>query len=192
MTLMWTQGQCSRWQINEASDCGLFGSGSFAVWNLLARLGAPEFGLISQAVLAAGFKSFGATMESMKQTGHPDMEFDYRNKHWRLEVEFVSPNRADFEVKDEDIEATKPVSELDIGYFAILDCNYPVNWKMVDTKKLMLEGLGFHSLRKLESLCDNELSATCTNWSAKFFIEHELEIVAKRFPGICREYVFPE
>lgn len=168
----------------------MLGFDSFVVWNLLERLGAPEFGLISQAVIAACFKFFGATIESMKQTGHPDMEFDYKNKHWRLEVEFVSPDKADFEVKNEDIEATKPISELDVGYFAILDCNYPVNWKLIDTGRLMLEGLGFHSLNKLGSLCDSKLSAMCTDWSAKFFTEHESEIVAKRFPGICKEYVF--
>ena len=170
----------------------MWGLNSFAVWNLLERLGAPEFGLISQAVIAACFKSFGATIESMKQTGHPDMEFDFANKHWRLEVEFVSPSKFDFEVKNEDIEATKPTSELDVGYFGILDCNYPVNWKLIDTRKLMLEGLGFHSLNKLGSLCDVELSTACTNWSARFFIEHESEIAAKRFPGMCKEYVFSE
>jgi len=170
----------------------MLGLNSFAIWNLLERLGAPEFGLISQAVIAACFKSLGATIESMKQTGHPDMEFDYKNKHWRLEVEFVPPSRVDFEVKDEDIEATKPMSEWDVGYFAILDCNYPVNWKLIDTKKLILEGLGFHGLNKLGSLCDSELSAKCTNWSAKFFTEHESEIVAKRYPGICKDYVLSE
>ena|SRR2546426_2534326 len=163
---------------------------SFAVWDLLEKLGSPEFGLITQAVLAACFRSLGASMEEMKQAGHPDMEFDFQNRHWRVEVEFAHPSKGDYEVKEEDVQATRPLSEIDVGYLAILDCSYPVNWRLIDTRKMLLEGLGVYSLSKLRSLSEVELSKTCTEWSIKFFAEHEEEIVVKRYPGICEQYVF--
>lgn len=163
---------------------------SFRVWNLYEKLGAPEFGLICQATLTICFKSFGADIESLKQTGHPDIEFGFNDKHWRVEVEFVSPQKDTFEVKDEDIQATRPLSELDVGYFAIFDCNYPVSWKLIDVSKIMLIGKGFHPLNKLDSLSNVDLSALCTAWTSKFLEEHESEIVCKRFPGICKDYIF--
>lgn len=163
---------------------------TFTVWDLIEKLGAPEFGLISQAILAACFKSLGAANISANQTGHPDIEFDYQSKHWRVEAEFAHKNKFDFEIKYEDIEATKPLSIIDTGSLAILDCNYPVNWILIDTKKLLLEGLGFHSMNKLKALSNVELSKLCTKWSITFFAEHQEEIISKRYPGICRDYIF--
>jgi len=168
----------------------MFSLYSFKVWELYEKLGPSEFGLICQATLAICFKSFGAEIEALKQTGHPDIEFGFRDKHWRVEVEFVSPQKDMFEIKDDDIKAIKPLSELDRGYFAIFDCNYPVNWKLLDFARIMFVGKGVFSLSKLDSLSDSDLSAMCTDWTAKFFAEHESEIVSKRFPGICKDYIF--
>ena len=155
----------------------------------MEKLGAPEFGLISQVLLAICFKSLGARIEALKQTGHPDIELNYRDRHWRVEVEFAHPNKLDFEVKKEDIDSTIPLSQLDFGYFGILDCNYPLNWKLIDTNTVRVEGVGFHSLSKLESLMDRSLSEQCTRWTEGFLPSHESEISAKRYPGMRDTYL---
>ena len=141
---------------------------SFKVWDLLKTLGPSEFGLISQALLAICFKSAGATIVSLKQTGHPDIEMEYEDKYWRLEVGLTfRPDKSYFEVKNEDLESTKPLTQLDIGYFGVLDCNYPVGWKLIDMSKLLVEGKGNYSMNKLSSICNSSLSTLCTGWTAK-------------------------
>lgn len=175
---------------NNSTDEITSSLGSFAAWELLKTLGAPEFGLIAQAVLAAFFKSLGAKVESVKQQNHPDIELEYKNLYWRIEVEFVSAHKSSFEVKKEDVEATKPYSDSDIGYVGFLDCNFPVHWVLISTKSLIQEGLGVYKLSKLLSISDKEISRKSTDWSLKFFVDHKGEIISKRFPGICSDYVF--
>jgi hypothetical protein len=128
----------------------------------------------------------------VNQLGHPDIEFDYQNKHWRIEVEFAHPEKQAFEIKKEDVEATRPLSDLDAGYLAIFDCNYPVHWILVDTRNVVFEGLGFHPLGKLDSIGDRSLSSACTEWSARFLIENRSKIISKRYPGLVSEYLFPD
>lgn len=163
---------------------------SIKVWRLLTRLGAPEFGLITQAVLAISFKSLGASIEYVRQTDHPDIELDFNNRHYRIEVEFSHPGKSSFLVKDEDFQATKPLSQVDEGYIGVFDCNYPVHWILVKTGTLRAEGLGSHSLSSLDSICDGDISKLCTQETVKFLVDHSDEIEQKRFPGICREYLY--
>jgi hypothetical protein len=159
------------------------------VSDLLQELGSPEFGLIAQAMLAICFKTFGARVESVNQLGHPDLELDYENRHWRIEVEFAGPHSTSFEVKSEDFESTNPLVPIDTGYLAVLNCNYPVHWTLIETQKLQVEGLGFHKLRKLDSIANSSLSSKCTDLTLKFMHDHRSEIVVARYPGIVEKYV---
>ena len=94
---------------------------------------------------------------------------EYEDKYWRLEVGLTfHPDKSYFEVKNEDLESTKPLTQLDIGYFGVLDCNYPVGWKLIDMSKLLVEGKGNYSMNKLSSICNSSLSTLCTGWTAKF------------------------
>lgn len=173
-------------------DSNMGSESTFIIWRLLNERGPPEFGLIAQVLLAITFKGLGAAITSLKQTGHPDIEFFYQDKNWKAETEFVAPSRDTYDIKQEDLEATRSGASVNTGIISILDCNYPVKWIIVNSQILCIEGIRRISLLRLRSICEKELSKSCTDWIDRFVQDNKDSIFAMKYTSLRDHFLLGE
>lgn len=165
---------------------------TFTLWRLLREQGPSEFGLMAQVFLAICFKQFGAEIRALKQTGHPDIEFFYQDKLWRIETEFIAPLKDSYDIKQEDLDATISESPVDTGYISLLNCNFPARWILVNTEVLLIEGIRKISTSRLQSICNTELSGACSSWSNQFISENKNMLLNMKYSSLRDHFLLEE
>ena len=155
---------------------------------IIGAMDIREFGFVAQALLAIIFFRFGGKIKSVKATGHPDISLYYQRKNWKIEVEVMGNDQDKHIIRKEDLVATKPVSQDDIGYLAILDTHPPPRWCMLRTDKIFKDGEKAYRLFELRVQSDKAISEECTGelYNIVSESEHKETIMRERYSGLVQ------
>ena len=131
--------------------------------NLRENLGDSALGFRIQGFFAHTLIQLGVEILEINAQGHPDVVGKIENKRIKYEVEALMGKTRKRIIDGDDIEAIKPQSLNEKGYFGVLDCRLPPEWILVNYNRLKWRISESLSIVTLKSLSEKELSSKCTS-----------------------------
>ena len=147
--------------------------------NVREKIGDSDFGLRAQGLLAHTLLRLGNKIIEINAQGHPDIIVEMENQLIRLEVEAAIGKGRRRIIKDEDLEAIKPRTKNEIGYFAVLDCGLPFRWLLIDYERLKWRNSELLFMITLYALLNEKISIKCTEEFSHMILSN-----AKQLPSL--------
>ncbi len=128
------------------------------------EMSESEFGYRVQGLLAHVILRLSGRIIDIKPQGHPDIIAKLGSHKLLIEVKAViSRNRrSNFSLGNDDLEGIKPSGVDDVGYLAVLDCESPPLWILVEYNRLRRQLQGSINLVSLKAMANKKLSRECT------------------------------
>jgi hypothetical protein len=118
---------------------------------LRAGVGHSEFGLRVQGLFAHALLEIGGTITEVNQQGHPDVKWVKDAKINIFQIKSIFHNYAGgtLLISPNDIAGICPSTPDEVGYFAVLDCAFPISWVISEYNAIRRHQ---HSLVSIESI----------------------------------------
>ena len=146
---------------------------------LLKKVGPSEFGLRIQGLFAHTLISLGFRILEIKHPGRPDIIADKGLQKFKFEVKVL---RFPYFVNSEDIRSLYPLTSMEEGFLALLDCGPPIYWFLLPVQvlsKRLGEALYVFQIRMLANI---SLSQHCTDQFSSLIHRNKYKLENLFFP----------
>jgi hypothetical protein len=151
---------------------------------LRANVGHSEFGYRVQAVFAHALLEIGGTIIEVNQQGHPDVKWVKDGKTSLFQVKSIFHNYAGgtLLVSPSDIAGICPSTPDEVGYFAVLDCAFPVSWVVSEYNAVRRHQNCSVNIESIRATANSELSIEISRTFLELVTRHQDNLHLLSFP----------
>jgi hypothetical protein len=128
-----------------------------------------------QALFAHALLGIGGTITEINQQGHPDVKWAKDGQIYKFQVKsiFHQWSGGILAVSSTDLAGICPSCPDEVGYFAVLDCAFPVSWVLSGYSAILRHQNSSVNIETIRATANLELSTEVSHTFSELVVRHQ-------------------